>query len=161
MDPLQATQPGNNLTDAEVVAESPLYQTVDQRIKISVESHLPMASNIAISDEKETVDRTICEKYFENHLESTVQFDSDGTFQSQDLSTRVYSGQYSFIRKSDRRTQWHKLLTAYELRFFRFHIYITYRLYDAATDRWYLKKQFLDIPDDKYWSMTLHFISES
>jgi hypothetical protein len=152
---------GNNRIDASVIADSPLYQTAEQRVKISVESHLPVASNILVSDEKESVDRTISERFFESKLESTVHFDSDGTFDSQQITSNVYSGQYSFIKKSDRPTQWHKLMTAYELRYFRFHIYLTYRVYNAATDTWYLVKDPLDIPTSKYWSMQVRFISDT
>jgi hypothetical protein len=152
---------GNNTKDATVTANSPLYQIADQRVSISVESHLPTASNIAISDQKETVDRTIVEKFFESQLECTVNFDQDGTFSSQQITSNIYSGQVAFVKKSDRHTQWHRLLSAYQLSYFRFHLFITYRRYNSVTNAWSLKREALKVPDDKYWEMEVRFISDT
>jgi hypothetical protein len=152
---------GNNTKDVTVVANSPLFQIADQRVSVSVESHLPLASNIAISDEKETVDRKIVEKFFENQLECTTSFGQDGAFESQQIASNVYSGQVAFIKKSDRHTQWHRLLTAFQLSYFRFFLSITYRVYNAATNTWYLKSEPLKVPDDKYWEMEVRFISDT
>jgi hypothetical protein len=152
---------GGNTKDATSTANSPLYQLADQRVSVSVESHLPIASNIAISDEKETVDRTIVEKFFESQLHCTVKFDQDGSFSSQEISSNMYSGQVVFVKKSDRHTQWHRLLTAFQLSYFRFHLFITYRVYNAAKNTWYLSRQKLEVPDDKYWEMELRFISDT
>ena len=57
--------PGNMSSSASVYSEHSLFQCLDQRLKITVESHLPTLSNVAILNEKETVDRSICEVYFE------------------------------------------------------------------------------------------------
>ena len=152
---------GNNTKDATSTANSPLYQIADQRVSVSVESHLPISNNIAISDEKETVDRTIVEKFFESQLECTVNFDQDGSFSSQEITSKVYSGQIAFIKKSDNHTQWHRLLTAFQLSYFRFHLFITYRVYNIATNTWYLKREALKVPDDQFWEMELRFISDT
>ena len=163
VDPANALEilQGGNTKDATSTANSPLYHLADQRVSISVESHLPIASNIAIADEKETVDRTIVEKFFESQLQCTVHFDQDGSFSSQEISSNMYSGQVVFVKKSDRHTQWHRLLTAFQLSYFRFHLFITYRVYNAAKNVWSLSRQKLEVPDDKYWEMELRFISDT
>jgi hypothetical protein len=158
--PLAITQ-GGNFQDASVVGDSPLYQLVDQRVKVSVESHLPISAAMSVIDEVQTTTTTICEKYFETMLETSTAFNSDGTFSGQELSTRVYSGQVSFVKKADRISQWQKLLTAYELKFFRFHLYIWYRAYSAVSNTWTLKKQRLDVPERKYWELELLFVSDT
>jgi hypothetical protein len=73
----------------------------------------------------------------------------------------MYSGQVVFVKKSDRHTQWHRLLTAFQLSYFRFHLFITYRVYNAAKNVWSLSRQKLEVPDDKYWEMELRFISDT
>jgi hypothetical protein len=152
---------GDNTKDVGTTGNAPLYQTADQRVSVSVESHLPVASNVKISDQKETVDRTIVEKFFESQLECTVNFGQDGTFESQQVTNNIYSGQISFIKKSDRHTQWHRLMTAYQLSYFRFHLFLTRRVYNLVTNTWSLKKEALKIPAEKYWDMQLRFVSDT
>jgi len=148
--------------EQEAIADGlhPLYQSADQRVKITVESHLPMASNISIVDQTESVDRTIAEKYFENKLETIVVFDDSGVFKNSIIKSKLYSGQVSFIKKSDVHVDWYKLLTAYALRFFRFYLYITYRKWDGTKNTFKLDKQLLEVPKNKYWDMSIKFVSE-
>ena len=151
---------GDLLSEVVAKARHPVYQSADQRVKISVESHLPMISNLSIVDQVETVDRTICDKYFENKLETSIRFDDTGTYKESTMKTKLYSGQVAFIKKSDRHTEWLKLLTAYELRYFRFHLFITYRTWDNTNNRFKLTKKLLEVPENKYWDMTIKFVSE-
>ena len=46
-----------------------------------------------------------------------------------ELETRI--GQHSFVKKTEPSRQWSALQTSYDLRFYRFHLYVTYRFYDA------------------------------
>jgi len=160
-DPGQTILPANLFEEVLVDAAHPVYQSADQRVKISVESHLPMISNLAIIDEIESVDRTIAEKYFENKLETAVFFDNAGEYQNTVMRNKLYSGQVSFIKKSDPHNEWYKLLSAYELRFFRFHLFIWYRIFQTATNTWKLTKRRLEVPENQYWLMSLRFVSES
>jgi hypothetical protein len=151
--------PGGVQTDIIINASHPLYQSADQRIKITVDSHLPMSGNIQIIDEVESVDRMICEKFFESKLETSSTFGEDGAFKNIVLKAQLYSGQVSFIKKSDPSIEWFKLMTAYELRYFRFHLFVWNRIW--VNDAWKVIKKKLVVPDNKYWAMTIKFISES
>ena len=152
---------GNMLQETLISSDHPLYQSVDQRIKCTVEWHGPSANNVAIIDEKETIDRSIAEAYFESKLENMIRFDEAGIFENMTMQSAMYAGQTNFIRKSDANFQWNKLSTAYELKFFRFQVYIWYRVWDDATQRWKLTKDKLIVPDQQYWELSVRFVSDS
>lgn len=153
-------QAGGNTREVVIYSEHSLYQVCDQRMKISLSSHLPMLNNLLVRDGKETVDRNIVEIYFDNKVTTSVSFDDQGVFAGQSITNSLYAGQYPFVKKSDVGKQWHKLLTSYDLRFFRFHVFITYRSYNPATDIWQMKTTLLPIADGKYWDFSLRFLSQ-
>ena len=152
---------GDMLQEAIISSDHPLYQSVDQRIKCTVEWHGPSANNVAILDETETIDRSIAEAYFESKLENMIRFDEEGVFENMTMQSKMYAGQTNFIRKSDANFQWNKLSTAYELKFFRFQIYIWYRVWNDATQTWQLSKDKLIVPDQQYWELSVRFVSDS
>ena len=152
---------GGILRQKLLYSENSLYQTLDTRIKISVSTHLPVTSNVEIMDEKETINREICEVFFQNQITSSVEFDNNGWFSKQTIENKVYAGLYPFVEKHKQITQWHKLKTSYELRFFRFHIHLWRRTYDSTKDTWNLKREDLSVPQNKFWNMTIRFISET
>jgi hypothetical protein len=76
------------------------------------------------------------------------------------LVSRVYAGQCNMIKKYDSHHQWNRLLTSYRLRYLRFYIYVTYRDYQVATDRFVMKKSALKVEPHEYWNMTLKFVSD-
>ena len=143
---------------------SPIFETSDQRVKVSVESHLPITSNKEIVDEKETVSREICEVFFENQIETETKYDSGGNYSGIALKTRLYSGQTALIRRSDRHQNWVRLTTSFEIKFFRFFLHIHYRVWVDATPgtpaHWNIQQQNLNVPDDAYWIMNLRFVSD-
>ena len=152
---------GNMVQEAKISSDHPIYQSCDQRIKVSVETHIPMASNISIVDEQESIDRSIAEAYFESKLENTIRFDETGILENLTMQSVMYAGQTNFIKKSDRSFQWNRLLTAYELKLFRFQIYIHYRVWNDATQRWVLEKNPLTVPDQQFWELAVRFVSDS
>ena len=145
---------------ASVVFSSrhPVYSTADQRVKISVGSHLPILSNTAINNETQISDRDIAEAFFQNVVTSEVKYTA-GVFDTR-LVSRVYAGQCNMIKKYDSHHQWNRLLTSYRLRYLRFYIYVTYRDYQVSTDRFVMKKSALKIEPHEYWNMTLKFVSD-
>ena len=151
----------NMLVEHVLASDHPLYQSVDQRVKITVESHLPMASSVAIIDENETVDRSIAEVHFESKLENQITFDEAGFFESMSMSSAMYAGQYNFIKKSDNTFQWNKLMTAYEMKLFRFQLYVWYRVWSDATNEWKLMRNKLSVPDEQFWELAVRFVSDS
>ena len=152
-------QTGNNTREVSIFSEHSLYLTMDHRVKISLASHLPMLNSLSVKEQKETVDRYICEVFFENKVVSSVTFDETGVFKEQSMTNTLYAGMFPFIKKSDRSKQWHRLLTSYSLRFFRFSIYITYRDYDSVKDTWVFTTDKLPIEENKYWDFSLRFVS--
>ena len=150
---------GNNVREIAVFSEHSLYVTMDQRVKISLSSHLPMLNNLLVKEQKETVDRMICEVFFTNRITSGITFDEDGIFTEQTLTNTLYAGMYPLIKKSDTNKQWHRLLTSYSLRFFRFTVYVTYRNYDSKKDAWIFDTKALAIKEPKYWNFSIRFIS--
>ena len=160
VDALENIVAGQNTTDIQVTMKNTFFSVCDQRLKISVASHLQIANNIRIDDGKETVDRDICEAFFENALQVMVKYDDDGEYESLKIRSEVYSGQYNFIKKSDRHTQFMKLLSSYMLQYYRFYVKITYREFTEETDTWKLSAKKLPIPKNSYWLMVVKFISD-
>jgi len=160
-DNLNVIQLGNNTTASEVLGDAPIFELLDHRVSISVESHLPVASSIMVVDGKEKLDRKVCERFFESPLKTAVVFDSDGQFQSTEVARRVYNGMVSFVKKSDPNITWYRLLTSAGLYFFRFHLYNTYRRYDEASNTWALETKRLNVSKTQYWEMELSFISDT
>ena len=159
-DQLLIIQAGGNTSEVTIYSEHSLYMCLDQRIKISMTSHLPMQNNMLVREGRQTVDRNIVEVYFDNKITTTIKYDETGAFTEQTITNTLFAGQYPFVKKSDQTKQWHRLLTSYDLRFFRFHIYMTYRSYDSVKDEWVLKTDRLKIDDERYWEFSLRFISE-
>ena len=151
----------NMNSDYPIYSQHSLFQCADQRLKIVVESHLPTLSNVSIVNSKESVDRSICEFFFEKSITASTIFDRDGRYESSKMTTNIYSGEVSLIKKSNPYKTWTKLQTSYEQRFFRFHLYIFYRKYNSVTTKWDITKELLGIPKDMYWSMLLRFVSET
>ena len=137
---------------------TPIYQSCDQRVKISVTSHLNILSNIKIENGLQKADRTIGEAFFENKLTSEMERDGQN-FQTK-LTSRIYGGQMNMIRKSDPYHAWHKLLNSFDTKFFRFYVHITYRIFDMATNTWSIQTKLLDVNDNDYWLMQIRFVSD-
>lgn len=150
---------GFNTDTITADASTSIFQS-DLRVKVSVDSHLPTASNMVVLDEFETVSRDIAEAYFLNDLSVETEWDHEAGFQGIKMKTDVYSGQRAFIKKSDRHTNWTKLLSSENLEFFRFHLKITYRVFDSTTLKWKLVTSRLSVPDDFYWLFVIRFVSD-
>ena len=153
--------PGGILQEIIIDTTSPLFESADQRVKLSVESHLPVSSNIEILNEKQTINRDIAEIFFTNQIETETKYDESGNFSGLSLSSKLYSGQHSMIRRSHQHNQWNKLLTAFELPYLRFQLYVTYRLWDTNNERWKLQRQKMNIPQGTFWIMNIRFVSDS
>ena len=77
------------------------------------------------------------------------------------MQSAMYAGQTYLIRKSQANFQWNKLMTAYEIKLFRFQLYIWYRVWNDTTGQWGIQKSKLSIPDEQFWEMTVRFVSDS
>ena len=109
-----------------------------------------MASNVLIREGKQGTDRSICRAFFENKMRTSVRFDREGTFEGQQIENVLYTGQHPFIKKSDIGKTFNRLSSSYNLRFFRFHVYITYRTFNVLTNKWTFRPELLKIPENKW-----------
>ena len=150
-----------NTDDANPVftAHHPVYSTADQRVKISVSSHLPLLSNVLVNNEKQSSERDIAEAFFENQVKSEVRY-SDGVFSTR-LISKIYSGQAAMIRKHDSHHQWNKLLSSYRLRYMRFFLFVTYRDYQDSTNTFVLRKMPVTVDPHDYWNFSIKFVSDT
>ena len=151
----------NILQEIIVDTSSPIFETADQRVSISCESHLPVASNTEIIDEQQGVNRDIIKVFFENTIQTETKYDESGNYSGLSLHTKLYSGQHSMVRRSDRHNQWNRLLTSFELKYFRFLLYVTYRVWDDTAEKWKLQRKKMNIPKGTYWVMNIRFVSDS
>jgi hypothetical protein len=149
---------GGNTTERTFQTITPIYQSCDQRVKISVTSGLNILSNVKIVNGLQTTDRTIAEAFFENRLTSEIT--RAGTTFETKLTSKIYAGQMSMIRKSDQYHSWTKLLNSFDTKFFRFYIWVTYRIFNDATNKWAIQTKLLDVDDNDYWLFQIRFVSD-
>ena len=151
----------NMVQESIISSDHPIYQSVDQRIRLTVETHMPIASSIAVEDEVEKVDRSICDVYFESRLKNQIKFGESGEFDSMSMSSAMWAGQANFVKKSDVSFQWNKLSTAAYLKLFRFQLYIWYRVWNDTKRRWTLSRSKLVVPSEQFWELSVRFVSDS
>lgn len=137
-----------------------VFQSAECRVRVSVDSHLPINSNIVIRDETETTSRDICSAYFLNDIRTETTWDAQGVYSGLNIKSRVYSGQYAFIKKDQPIFQWVRLLQSENIQFFRFFLLITYRTFDEEKSQWGLLTKDFPVRKNTYWQMVVRFVSD-
>ena len=127
------------LETTKVVGTVPIFKNLDARYFVSVETDLLVSQTIKVVDGKQTIDRSICKVFFPTTCKVLLQSEDGVLREDVDFEIATHVGQYSFIRKTVPSRQWTALQTSYDLRFYRFHLYVTYRFYDAA-GKWILSR---------------------
>lgn len=150
---------GNDLTIASQSTVS-LFQTSECRIKCALESHLPVQSGIEVRDEKETNNREIASAFFLNDVRVTTNWDASGSLNHYSLQSNVFVGQFPLIQSSGRIKQWNRLLTPYNLQFFRFFINVHWRYFSDQEGVWKVLIKRASISPQDYWSMKIRFVSD-
>ena len=153
-------EPGNNTRAQMILSRSNVYQLMDHRISINVQSHLPIANNIIITDGNEGLDNAISRTPVQAPLEIKQRF-TKRIRASHEIRRRLFNGQVQLIKKSQSNFQWHRLLTSFQLKFIRLSLWASYRRYNPVTNTWYVKNDRLIIPEDRYWEATIRFISDT
>ena len=72
--------------------------------------------------------------------------------------TRI--GQHSFVKKTEPSRQWTALQTSYDLRFYRFHLYVTYRYFKVPENKWIFTRMRYPMSQDDSWALGLEFVSK-
>jgi hypothetical protein len=147
-----------NTASLYVTTSTPLFECCDQRIYVSISTHMPMDSHVVIQNGVQTSSRDIAIAFFDNQAESIITYKADGSLGLR-IKGRTYGSQTHMIRKSDY-IKWHKLNTSYQLRYMRFYIHICYKLYNDTTDTFVLVKQDFPVSQDSFWQMYVRFVSE-
>jgi hypothetical protein len=146
-----------NEHDATFSSSTPLFQSADQRISCSVSCHLPMQSHLLIRDGIQSTSREIAKAYFENEIQTTLTLNVYG-LDSVKIKCKTYADQYHMIKKTDPRVQWNRLVNSYDLRWLRFYLHVTYKLFQ--NDKFVMVTEDLKVDDDSYWQFTVQFISD-
>ena len=118
---------------------TPLYECCDQRVYVSVSTHLPMDSHVLVQNEAQQSARDIAIAFFENQLETTLSYDNFGNM-THTLKGTSYSGQTHMMKKTDQNKKWIKLKDSYDLHNLRFYLHICYKMF-SSTSGYFLKKQ--------------------
>ena len=155
--------PTNDAAKVNITFETtyPVFTSADQRIKVSVGSHLPMLSNVLINDQVQSSERDVAEAYFTTQVTGEIkQFPYQGrTVTETNVTSNVYAGQCNMIQKHQPQHTWNRLVSSYRLRYLRFHLFITYRTFDGTSYR--LVKKPLVVDRDDYWQFSVRFVSDS
>ena len=147
------------LETVKVVGSVPIFKNLDHRYFVSVETDLLVSQAIKVIDGKQTIDRSICKVFFPTTCKVLLESEDGVLREDVDFEIETHVGQYSYVRKTMPSRQWTALQTSYDLRFFRFHLYITYRFFDAA-GKWIFSRMKYPIGKEDSWTLALEFVSK-
>ena len=136
---------------------TPLYQSCDQRVSVSVSAHLPMMSRILIKNGKQSTSREIAKAYIENHVETTLTFENNN-FTGLRVKSKSFADQTHLIKQTDQYKTWVRLLESYDVQLLRFYLHITYKLFQ--NDSFIMTTEDFPIDDENFWQMTVQFVSD-
>ena len=149
-----------NYTDVintvRIVGDYPIFKNLDHRLFVSVETDLNTQDSIKLVDGKESNDRTIAKKYFEDKVLLTS--DEGKLLEDINLELDAFVGQHSFIKKTEPSRHWVTLTSSFEQRFFRFQVYITYRRF--VDDNYIFTRFAYPLNKQDYWTIGIEFVSK-
>lgn len=155
-----ANDPAYRVTASTLRLTSPtsIFKHLDHRYFVSLETDLMVQSQIKVVDGKETIDRTIAKKFFSSPAKVLIQ-SSDGLLSDDiDFEISTVLGQHSFIKKTEPSRHWVTLKSSYELRYFRCHLYITYRRFQDG--KFVMTRRKYPISQDDSYTLGLEFVSK-
>ena len=146
------------LYTAKIVGSYPLLKNLDHRYFVSAETDLIISQSIKCVDGKETTDRTICKAYFP--MKCSVLLESEDSVLREDVDFEFVTrtGQHSFIKKTNPSRHWVSLQTSYDLRFYRFNLFVTYRRF--KNNKFIFTRQTYPIAKDQSWDLSVEFVSK-
>ena len=80
---------------------------------------------------------------------------------SSKITTKSRLGQVALKKRQDPVQKWTQLNESLEQRLFRFQIFTTYRVFNAGTGKFQLKRVQVPFKEDDYWTITITFVSRS
>ena len=158
---LDLTAFGYDILDrtVKITGDYPLFQNLDHRYFVSVETDLLVSQAIKVVDGKQTIDRSIAKIFFPTNCKVLLQSE-DGVLR-EDIDFEITSriGQHAFVKKTRPSRQWTALQTSYDLRFYRFHLYVTYRYFKTPENKWVFTRMKYPIKKEDSWTIGLEFVS--
>ena len=144
----------------KITCDYPLFQNLDHRYFVSVETDLLVSQAIKVVDGKQTIDRSIAKIFFPTNCKVLLQSE-DGVLR-EDIDFEITSriGQHAFVKKSKPSRQWTALQTSYDLRFYRFHLYVTYRYFKTPENKWVFTRMKYPMKKEDSWTIGLEFVSK-
>ena len=95
-----------------------------------------------------------------NDVSVDTSWDATGALTMYSLKSKVFAGQFPLIHQNSRIKQWNKLLTPYNLQFFRFFLNVHFRYFDDVAGVWKILTKRATIDEKDYWSMKIRFVSD-
>ena len=138
-----------------------MFSTCDLRLCTTVESHLNYPSSMKVVDNTEQTDRAIARYYYTTNTQVQLNSDNGVLTSSSKIKTKSRLGQVALKKRQDPIQKWTQLNESLEQRLFRFQIYTTYRVFNAATGKFGLDRIEVPFTDDEYWTLTITFVSRS
>ena len=141
-----------------ITSTKPIFQNLDHRYFVSVETDLLVNQTIKVVDGSQTIDRSICKVFFPTQCKVLLESEEGVLREDVDFQIETRLGQYGFIKKTKPIRQWNALQSSYDLRFFRFHLYVTYRYFNGT--KFILSRMKYPISKDDSWSIGIEFVSK-
>ena len=149
---------GGNLRKTSITAQNSILKFADHRLYITVETHLPIKTQMKILNGKEKTENSIVRIPFLNEALTTIYSRNGEIVEDISLTTKSYSGRVSFINKSNPVRQWNQLVTAYEQKIFRFQLYCVYNVF--ANGSFSQVKKNVPFDSDGSWDLTIRFVNK-
>jgi len=142
-----------------VVGAYPLFKNLEHRYFVSVETDLLVNQAIKVVDGTQTIDRSICKSFFPTTCKVLLESENGILKEDIDFQVETRIGQHSFVKKTEPSRQYTALQTSYDLRFYRFHLYVTYRFFDAS-NKWIFTRMQYPMDKEDSWTIGLEFVSK-
>jgi hypothetical protein len=93
-------------------------------------------------------------------MKCSVHLESEDSVLREDVDFEfaTRTGQHSFIKKTNPSKHWVSLQTSYDLRFYRFNLFVTYRRFKNS--KFIFTRQQYPIAKDQSWDLSVEFVSK-
>jgi hypothetical protein len=141
-----------------LVGAYPIFKHLDHRYFVSVETDLMVNQSIKVVDGIQTLDRSLSKTFFPTETKVLLQSEGGVLREDVDMQMKARVGQYAFIKKTEPNAQWISLTTSYNIRFFRFHLYFTFRR--LVGNKFIFTQMKYPISPDDSWDLNAEFVSK-
>jgi hypothetical protein len=152
---------GNLLDGFDFISPISIYSNCDTRLFMTVETHLNTPASLSVVNSVEQRDSSIARYYFHTDAQVELSVEEGLLTNTKKIKSKIKIGRVAMKKKHTPIQQWTILKSAINLYLFRFQLYITYRVYNAATNKFDITKISLPMTLDDYWSLCIAFISRT